>query len=412
MTRRQFLQRAPLPLAIAAAGLADSGAAAFAAEEPRPKPARFIDSEIGMRWRAQWEKQIVGSSRTRYCDKELGEELGWLVSPYLNGYFYGFVATRDPRWVGMLVDWTDACIRRATKDPDGFRGWPKGNGGGGDSTEYTADSLLGEAMMLRPVVLMSGIIRDTPALQSKYGDKARAYLDLADEIFRKWEARQCWRDVRDGGIWVVPDFGIDKKSGGWSAGHATRSSTGFSNPDNKANHIARWHLAMADVTGKAIYRQRAESWFRLMKSRMKTREDGRYFVWNYWEPAGPWDYKPDRSPKHWVGVHPNGGYYSIDAEGIVDAYEHQLVFGKDDLARLVATNRDFMWNKKVEGAQFQRIDGREPDARWKNSPGTLWSALVPHDATLRDVFIANQQPASWGGLASTPWFLALDAPKA
>jgi acetyl esterase/lipase len=29
-------------------------------------------------------------------------------------------------------------------------------------------------------------------------------------------------------------------------------------------------------------------------------------LWNYWEPAGPWDYKPDgRSTKHWVGVHPN-----------------------------------------------------------------------------------------------------------
>jgi len=46
---------------------------------------------------------------------------------------------------------------------------------------------------------------------------------------------------------------------------------------------------MFDVTKKPIYRQRAEQWRLLMRSRMKTRENRKYFVWNYWEPAGtPW----------------------------------------------------------------------------------------------------------------------------
>jgi len=58
-----------------------------------------------------------------------------------------------------------------------------------------------------------------------------------------------------------------------------------------------------------------------MKSRIKTRADGKYSVWNYWDPAGPWDFKPDGAPKHWVGVHPQGGYYQIDVEGIVDAHD-------------------------------------------------------------------------------------------
>jgi len=44
-----------------------------------------------------------------------------------------------------------------------------------------------------------------------------------------------------------------------------------------------------------------------------------------WEPAGPWDYRADgRTTKHWAGVHPNGGYYEDDTQGIVDAYEHRL----------------------------------------------------------------------------------------
>ena len=120
-----------------------------------------------------------------------------------------------------------------------------------------------------------------------------------------------------------------------------------------------------------------------MKSRMRLQQEGKYFVWNYWDPAGPWDYKPDGSPKHWVGVHPNGGYYAVDVEGIAAAYEHGLVFDKEDLRRLIATNRDFMWNQQIQGAKFQRIDGGKPDPRWKGSPGVLWTALVPHDETLR-----------------------------
>ena len=97
----------------------------------------------------------------------------------------------------------------------------------------------------------------------------------------------------------------------------------------------------------------------------------------------------------------------IDVMGIVAAYEHKLVFTREDIDRLIATDRDYMWNQHLEGAKFQRIDGREPDERWKNSPGLLWDALVPYDATLEKIFAMNHRPEAWGGLASTPWYLSL-----
>jgi hypothetical protein len=246
----------------------------------------------------------------------------------------------------------------------------------------------------------------TPALKAKHGQKATEYLALAEKVFEKWDRRCCWRKVTMGGLWVVPPFGIDQTTGHWTDGYQRRSTDGFSLPANKQNLIALWLLAMHEVTGKSVYRQRAEQWWRLMRSRMRFQQGGKYFVWNYWDPAGPWDYKPDASPKHWVGVHPNGGYYAIDVECIVAAYEHGLVFGEEDLQRLVATNRDFMWNRRVQGARFQRIDGGKPDARWKSSPGVLWTALVSHDETLRKVFEANHEPENWGGLAITPWYCA------
>ena len=82
----------------------------------------------------------------------------------------------------------------------------------------------------------------------------------------------------------------------------------------------------------------------------------------------PWDKNADGTYKHWIGVHPNGGYYATDVNAIVAGFEHGLVFTHGDMARLIATNRDFMWNKQIKGAQFQRIDGEKADPRWANSP--------------------------------------------
>ena len=338
----------------------------------------------------------------------MGEEIGWLVSPFLNGFYYGYLATHDDKWADLLVDWADAWIRRGVKEPDGCLGWPKADGASTTAMPgLLTDNILGEAMGLRPVVLMAATILKTPSLKEKHGRKASGYIALAEKVFDKWDRRRCWREVKAGGLWVVPPFGIDRRTGQWTDGYQRRGTDGFSLPANKQNFVALWLLAMHEVTKKPVYRQRAEKWWRLMKSRMRLRGGGKYFVWNYWDPAGPWDYKPDGSPKHWVGVHPNGGYYAIDVEGIVTAQEHGLVFGKEDLQRLIATNRDFMWNQQVQGARFQRIDGGKPDPRWKDSPGVLWTALTPHDDLLRKVFEANHKPDSWGGLATTPWYLAL-----
>jgi hypothetical protein len=403
-SRRAFLKQAA-----ATASIAGSAGPFGIALSAAPNTVRMIrmDEARARDWLGRWETNILQEAKNRYCDKEMGEEIGWLVSPFLNGFYYGYQATGDVKWVEMLVDWADSVIRRAIKEPDGYLGWPKGDGASTSAMpDLTTDNQLGEAMGLRPIVLMADTIRKTPALRSKYEAKAHAYLSLAEQIFEKWDSRGCWREVEHGGLWIVPPFGIDPKTGQWTEGYERRKTDGFSHPANKENAIAEWLIAMSDVTQKPVYRERAQKWFQQMKSRMKLRDNGKYYVWNYWDPAGPWDYKPDGATKHWVGVHPNGGYYGIDVDAIAMAFEHHLVFTRTEIDRLIATNRDFMWNHQIAGAKFQRIDGGEPDPRWKNSPGVLWEALVPYDDTLRRIFEANHNPASWGGLATTPRYLA------
>jgi hypothetical protein len=394
--RREFLVRtAAVPAGIGLlAALGNSTASA-------------ADAELRKDWLGRWEKAIRRDSRSRYCDREMGEEVGWLVSPFLLGFYYGYLATRDEKWVELLIDWADAWLRRGVQEPDGRLGWPKADGASTSAAAgFYTDNLLGEAMGLRPVVLMADTILKTPRLKRKYGQKAEKYIRLAEGVFDKWDERGCWREIKAGGLWVVPMFGIDRETGKWTEGYQRRTTDGFSMPANKQNLVALWLLAMHQATREPRYLRRAEQWWRAMRSRMRLCDGDRFFVWNYWDPAGPWDYKPDGSPRHWVGVHPNGGYYAIDVEGIASAYEQGLVFDKADLRRLVATNRDFMWNKQITGAKFQRIDGGRPDPRWKNSPGVLWTVLVAYDQTLRRVFEANHKPDSWGGLATTPWYFA------
>ena len=373
--------------AVASVALALGGACAapaIAASPGAPGPAFTVDPGGREAWLRRWQQNILAEARARYCDTAMGEEIGWLISPMLEGFYYGYVATGDVRWIDRLADWTDAWIRRGVTEPDSHIGWPKVGAAGTDVDNldsFYADSLLGEAMVLRPVVLAAAAILKDPALASRYGQKARSYLDLARRTFEKWDRRGAWRTTDGGMITVVLPFGIDATTGQWTNGERNKDDrrTGFSHPDNKANLVALWLMAMADATGDGVYRDRAKAWFQVMKARLRLQADGTYQIWNYWEPAGPWDYRVFGVAKHWVGIHPNAGYYEIDVEAMVAAYEHGLVFTAEDLGHLIRT---------------ALVTGR------------TWPALAPYDATLQVRFEQTLQPDKWAGLSLVPWYLA------
>ena len=355
------------------------------------QPLERMDGTKFTDWLSQWETNILAEASHNYCTREMGEDMGWLMFPLLKGFYYGYLATSNQRWPSLLVKCTDSWIKREITEPDGYVGWPKVGAAGTDIDhldDFYADSLLGEALVLQYVVRMSGEILQTPSLEDKFGAKARSYIALAEKVFEKWDKRGAWRDTAGGGLVTVElPFGIDKNTGTWTDGYQNRHATavGFTHQDNKSNLIASWLLAMFDVTHKPIYKERAERWFRIMKSRMKLDDDGTFQLWNYWEPAGDWDYKINLRrvhlwPKHWIGVHRKTGYYDIDVEGIVSAYEHDLVFDQNDIRHLVKTAL--------------------ADKRY-------WTALVPYNNTIQHEFEDHNDPGSWAGLSATPWYLAL-----
>ena len=117
--------------------------------------------------------------------------------------------------------------------------------------------------MLRPMVLMAGEILKTPALKDKYGAKAEQYSTLRAGLR---EVGLAGRLAPGQGRRPVGRAALrhGRKTGEWTAGYEQRKTGGFSIPDNKQNLIACWLIAMYDVTGKPVYRERAENWWRVM----------------------------------------------------------------------------------------------------------------------------------------------------
>ena len=132
-------------------------AAEGAAAKKYPPMTKSSDAKFND-WLARWQKNIIADARNRYCDKALGEDIGWLMTPFMDGFYYGYMATKDPKWVDMLVDWTDSWVKRAVQEPDGCFGWPRREAAGtkvDNLDDFNADSMLGEAMVLRPAVLLA-----------------------------------------------------------------------------------------------------------------------------------------------------------------------------------------------------------------------------------------------------------------
>ena len=69
-----------------------------AAAAEKPAPMVKIDNTKFNDWLARWQKNIVGDARNRYCDKDMGEDIAWRITPFTDGFYYGYVATHDPKW--------------------------------------------------------------------------------------------------------------------------------------------------------------------------------------------------------------------------------------------------------------------------------------------------------------------------
>ncbi len=134
----------------------------------------------------------------------------------------------DAVWIDRLIDWSDAVIKRGgerarrlsrlaqarrhehrfVRQGPGHRQYPR-----------RGDVPPADGAAMRRHARRQG----RPA-QAKYGEKPRLHGTFGAGV-REVGSRGAWRTAKQGGVWVVPPFGIDRATGKWSDGYGGGRST-------------------------------------------------------------------------------------------------------------------------------------------------------------------------------------------
>jgi hypothetical protein len=244
-----------------------------------------------------------------------------------------------------------------------------------------------------------------PELKKKYGEAANRYIDLARKhVIGKWDSRGTWREDGPYGAYISWDtYAENPKLDAWKKLPDVKGST-LSLPFNKQNDMAVVCLKLYRLTGEKSYRDKAEKIFNFMRSRFQFVGD--HYVWNYWEPFGPWDVDlATGQTRHWMNVHGYRNYQAGEIGQIVEAYHTGVVFTKTDIQRIINTNLKVMWNQDKAAPKFvnSNADLPEPqmtdeqkkarDAEVAANPyakegraGCLWTSLIDLDSTVRELY--------------------------
>jgi hypothetical protein len=328
-----------------------------------------------------------------------GENFCWHARVGLDQFVENYEFTKNTRWLDAGIKYFDFLTGKMAADPDGYKGWI---GVYGYDDNYWQDALVGDAILIEGILDFSVLVLEDDALKSKYGEKARSYVEIAKRDFvEKWDKRGCWID--DGPYGGYIEFGkfLNKNNLKEWIEAPEEYRIGISHPFNKQFDAARVCLRIYRITGEKRYRDRAEKIYFTAKSHFQFFDD--HYCWNYYEPLYPGDIDLNKKDtRHGVWVHPwRSGYTAREVEDIAEAYHYGIVFDEQDIKRIINTNLNVMWNKDKLKPRFISSNGLGGDydttgiaefqRAWghsnltKNS-GELWTGLLDFDQTIRDLY--------------------------
>jgi hypothetical protein len=343
---------------------------------------------------AEYLSACISNARRFMTGNYTGDGWTWHACWPMEHFLDAYEATRDPAWLDSAVAYFDHLIELRMAGPDGQPGWL---GPAYRMPGRLGEHPIGDAIMIGPMVRFAAmVLADEPERAARFGDAARRYVALAEtQMFGKWRERGIWREDGDYGAFLSwPWTYTEEESDRWREPPAGHEATTL--PINMQVHWGVSAARLHRITGAAAWRDMARRIFNFAKSRLNLYDD--HYSWNYWEPFGPWDVRPDtaRGFASWIDTHPYRDYQAGEVAAFVVAYHHGITFDETDMRRFLRTNLHVMWNGDLD------------DMRWNNSnagvqiaalgeirrgtpqadgrfAGTLWTALVPFDATARRI---------------------------
>jgi hypothetical protein len=314
-----------------------------------------------------------------------GEQFCWHASAAGESFLRGYEATGDVRWLEGAREYYDFLLGRLTRDPDGREGWIGHSiwekTSRTDLSGYRTDALVGDAILLAPMVRFAEFVNQDSALAARFAAPAARYVEKAAQIgWEKWNARGTYyRDAAGLGSYRMPAKFIDADTGQWVAAPPVAHSENL----NKHSAMAIVMVRLWRVTGREEYRTRAVEVFARLKQLFRYFPGDDRVSWNFWMPHGPHDITGEKLAS-WVAVHPNRpGYQAEEVARMVEMYDSGLVFDRADLQRLINTNH-YM---KVAGGNWRSSDG-------STDAGRLWPSLARFDAGIREQWAADLKAAT------------------
>jgi len=239
-----------------------------------------------------------------------GGQIAWGESYQLSALVEMLDATRDPQYAPFIVKLSD-WIASSRDDRQGRRdelrdqvvtAWSSTNYSRGKRYAWAVHT----GMIVAPMARFAAVVRSDPALRARWAEDAHRLLTIAEEAVAVHDA-----DYRDG-----PDADEGYVHSLYLKKHL---------PLNMQNALARAWLAIDDATKSTKHRERVTRLAQFLKHRLRPTDDGAY-VWAYWPPL-------EGSVETFEDI----SHASINVDFMVLCHEHDIVFTREDLARLEKT---------------------------------------------------------------------------
>jgi hypothetical protein len=235
-------------------------------------------------------------------------------------------------------------------------------------------------VIYHPLVRLADHVRKHPAL-AELAPAAARFVAAAEESYADADAR-LWREgpAAGEGYYLTCERG---------------ESFPYDNVGQPFNFLGRHaatQFALARLTGKAAYRERAEKLVRLFVNRLRHDPKSDLYVWHYWyEPVTTTGWSAEKSPSFNLPNQPRApaiedvSHGALDIAMVVAAAEAGVVIGPTELGRFARTLLVNVLNPGRTGIR-PRVDGSGKDYPDYFPALSVWLDLAAADpAVYREI---------------------------
>ena len=330
-----------------------------------------------------WAKGVTPEKAAATLD-EAGETFAWVDFRFLDALLTAYELTGDPAHLAQFHKAFGVYRGLMTEGDDGYLGWwgqaipparPE------DNPDVKVDELQSNFRGLGIVARWAKLAQENEAFAAEHQSVIDDALTLCTEhLLPKWDDRGYYTDLGErGAVYHGLRYPLDER--------------GNTLPHEKASIALEAIIRLHEATGDPAHLERAIKLGTFLKQALFL--EGEHYEWYNWNPAGPWDVKPDGSDAWdvtWMAPDPRGPWYAAAADNMVRLYRLGLVFDDADLDRLIQTQRTQCWNGDLDNPQWRTVAGET--SQWVKGK-FLCYGLACYDDTLAELAFTgvNEQEA-------------------